>query len=132
MTRLHAAVALIFCCVLPAYSWRDGSGWLAWTMFSKSETYRLTVHVVDRDGRRHLVNPSALSPMADAEAAVYLAGAEHFRQAPISRAFAANLPSLSRLACRTVTGAARATVLLETRHNLDSDANQTSATVSCL
>jgi hypothetical protein len=131
MTRLHAVVALLFGVVMPASSWLDGSGWLAWTMFSKSQTYRLTVRVIDLGGARHLVNPTALSRFADNDAAIYLSGAEHFRQAPISRAFAANLPSLGRLACRTVSGSTRATITLETRKNLDAAVQTDSVTVSC-
>lgn len=43
MTRLHTTIAVLFALVLPAYSWLDGSGWLAWTMFAKSETASSTL-----------------------------------------------------------------------------------------
>jgi len=36
MRRLHFAVALVLGLVLPGYSWINGSGWLAWTMFATS------------------------------------------------------------------------------------------------
>jgi hypothetical protein len=57
MTKLHAVVALVVAIALPAWSWRDGSGWLAWTMFAGSQTYRLGVMVTDSDGGLHVVNP---------------------------------------------------------------------------
>ena len=50
MTRLHAVVAFVVAIALPAWSWSDGSGWLAWTMFSGSQTYRIGVTVMDSDG----------------------------------------------------------------------------------
>lgn len=131
MTRLHAALAVFVALVLPGYSWLDGSGWLAWTMFSKSETYRLRVAVTDRDHRRTLVNPSALAGGANTQIGLYLSGAEHFRQAPMINSFAANLRGLGTLACRTVPGAARVNVSLDSRRNLDAPMQTTSAEVSC-
>jgi hypothetical protein len=128
---MHAALAVLVALVLPGYSWLDGSGWLAWTMFSKSETYRLRVEVKDRDGRKILVNPSALAGGANTQVGLYLSGAEHFRQAPMSNAFAGNLRGLGKLACRVVPRAARAHVALDSRRNLDAPVQTTSAEVSC-
>jgi hypothetical protein len=42
----HSAAAIVLCAALPALSWLDGTGSVAWTMFSKSETYRLSVRIV--------------------------------------------------------------------------------------
>ena len=132
MTRVHGALAVLVGLVLPGYSWLDGSGWLAWTMFSRSETYRLRVTVTDHAGQSRLVNPTALTRFAGEQVALYLSGAEHFRQAPIGNAFAANLEGLGRLACRASTGAARANVAFDSRANLDAPVRTTSAEVSCL
>lgn len=131
MTRTHATLAVLVALVLPGYSWLDGSGWLAWTMFSKSETYRLRVAVTDRDGRRTLINPSALASGANTQVGLHLSGAEHFRQAPMANAFAGNLRGLGKLACRVVPTAARAHVALDSRRNLDAPVQTTSAEVSC-
>jgi hypothetical protein len=128
---MHAALAVLVVLVLPGYSWLDGSGWLAWTMFSKSESYRLRVAVTDGDNRKTLVNPSALAGGANTQVGLYLSGAEHFRQAPMIDSFAANLRGLGELACRAVPGAARAHVTLDSRRNLDAPVQTTSAEVSC-
>jgi hypothetical protein len=131
MTRTHAALAVLVALVLPGYSWLDGSGWLAWTMFSKSESYRLRIVVTDRDHRKTLVNPSGLARGANTQSGLYLSGAEHFRHAPMSNSFAANLGGLATLACRAVPAAARAHVALDSRRNLDAPVQTTSAEVSC-
>src|SRR6478672_6632111 len=113
MTRVHRALAVLVGIVLPGYSWLDGSGWLAWTIFSKSATYRVHLSVADETGGATLINPSALARFAGEQVALYLSGAEHFRQGPMVNAFAANLDGWAKLACRTVPGAARATVTLD-------------------
>jgi len=131
MTKTHLAAAAVFGVVLPGYSWLDGSGWLAWTMFSKSETYRLRVVVMDAAEQAHVVNPTALGALVDEQVALYLSGAEHYRQAPIGAALAANLSSLAKVACRLVPRAARSRVSLDIRKNLDALPRTTTEEVSC-
>ncbi len=132
MTKVHKSLAILAGLALPGYSWLDGSGWLAWTMFSKSETYRLRVVVTDNASQTSLVNPSALAAFASEQVGLYLSGAEHFRQAPVSNAFAANLDGVGKLACRAVPGAVRASVALDSRRNLDAPVRTTSAEITCL
>ena len=131
MTKLHAVVALVVAIALPAWSWRDGSGWLAWTMFAGSQTYRLGVMVTDSDGGLHVVNPTALASQASDDAAIYLTGAERYRQAPIGSSFRSNLPTLGALACHLVPRAASATITLEVRNTLDAPAVKDTVRVSC-
>ena len=131
MTKLHAAVAVLVALVLPAYSRMEGSGSLAWTMFSRSQTFRLSVRVADKAGRTQIVNPTELARFADAETATYLMGSEHFRQSPVGSAFVGNLTGLAELACRTVPEPARATITLEIRKTLNDDPTPYTATVSC-
>lgn len=132
MTRAHGVLALLVGVVLPGYSWLDGSGWLAWTMFSKSETYRIRLVTTDSAGRERLVNPTALAGLAGEQVAPYLSGAEHFRQAPISNAIVANLSGLAQLACRVAPGAVRAGAALDSRKNLDAPVRTTTVEVACL
>ncbi len=132
MTKAHGVLALLVGLVLPGYSWLDGSGWLAWTMFSKSETYRIRLITTDSAGQSRLVNPTALAQLAGEQVAPYLSGAEHFRQAPISDAIAANLGGLAQLACRVAPGAVRADAALDSRKNLDAPVRTTAVEVSCL
>lgn len=131
MTRLHAVVAFVVAIALPAWSWSDGSGWLAWTMFSGSQTYRIGVTVMDSDGGLHVVNPTALASQAADDAAIYLTGAERYRQAPIGVSFRSNLPTLGALACRQVRRAANVTITLEVRNSLDAPAVKDTVRVSC-
>jgi hypothetical protein len=131
MTRVHWVLAILSGLVLPGYSWLDGSGWLAWTMFSKSETYRLRVTVTDAFGTSKLVNPTALARFAGEQVALYLSGSEHYRQAPVGNAFAANLGSLAKLACREAPSAVRSRITLDSRKNLDVAAQTTTTEVAC-
>jgi hypothetical protein len=132
MTKAHSALAVLAGLALPGYSWLDGSGWLAWTMFSTSETYRIRLTTTDGAGQARLINPTALAGLAGEQVAPYLSGAEHFRQAPISNAIAPNLGGLGKLACRATPGATRASAALDSRKNLDAPVRTTSVEVSCL
>ncbi len=131
MSRFHIVVALCVAVIIPAYSWRDGSGWLAWTMFSRSQTYRLAVTVSDARGVIHVVNPSELTRVTGGDVQVLVAGAEHFRHAPVGGAFRRELPLLAHLACRLVPHSARADVRLDFRSTLDSAIEVTTAQASC-
>jgi hypothetical protein len=131
MTRLHATIALILGLVVPAYSWLDGSGWLAWTMFAKSATYRLKLRVTDTAGNVHAVNPTELARFASGDTASYLAGADHFRHAPVGPALRRNQVGLALLACRTVPSARTAWLSLETRANLDAHVVVSQVTAAC-
>ena len=62
-TPAHTALWGLFALALPALSWLDGSGAFAWTMFSKSEAYRLEIEIVDAaGGRRATFQRSARRP----------------------------------------------------------------------
>jgi hypothetical protein len=127
----HVVVACIFCLVMPALSWLDGSGWLAWTMFSKSETFRLDVEVEEGAGRRRVVNPNELAPFAAADLAAFLGGAESWRHAPVGAGFQRSLPGLAQLACRLSPPPRFAHVRLERRAHLDAPVQVTQAQRSC-
>jgi hypothetical protein len=131
MTRLHLTVALLLGFVLPAYSWLDGSGWFAWTMFARSATYRLTVRVRDQEGFLRAINPTSLARFARGDAANYLAGSEHFRHAPAGPSLSRNLASLAGLGCLAVPGARSSSVKLESRATLDAPLVENRTEVAC-
>ncbi len=131
MTRLHFAVALLLGLVLPAYSWINGSGWLAWTMFATSSTYRIGVRVTDDAGVAHVVNPTELARFARGDAATYLSGADHFRHAPVASSLRRNLPGIAHLGCRTVQNARATWIRLESRVTLDSPVEVSEAMATC-
>jgi hypothetical protein len=131
MTRIHLTVALLLGLVLPGYSWINGSGWLAWTMFATSSTYRIFVRVTDGAGITRVVNPTELARFAQGDAATYLSGADHFRHAPVASSLKRNLNGIATLACRIAPSARGAWIRLETRATLDSPVEASEAVVTC-
>jgi len=119
MILKHRIAAIVFCVVAPAWSWLDGSGSLAWTMFSKSETYRVEVTIVDAAGHHHAINPTELAGLSSRDLATYLSGAESWRHGPIGGGLASNLAGLTTVACQLPEHPIDVQVLVETRKNLD-------------
>jgi hypothetical protein len=116
--------------VLPAASWLNGTGTFAWTMFSKSASYRLQVDVIDAAGARRAVDPGALAPRAGPSAAVYFRGAHHFRHAPVGSTFRRHLAEVGALACAE-PGAVSVEISLFERRTLDAEVRETAARVTC-
>ena len=119
MTLKHRIASIIFCVVIPGASWLDGSGAMAWTMFSKSETYRVQVNIVDTAGQRHNINPTELAQISSRDLATWLSGAESWRRGPIGRGLTGNLAGLTRVACEVPEHPVDVQVIVETRSNLD-------------
>lgn len=131
MTMQHRIVAFVVAVVLPAYSWHDGSGWLAWRMFSRSQTYRLAVKVTDTDGNVRIVNPTELTRFTTGDTAAYLSGSEHYRHAPVGLTLRENLTVLAALACECVPRAVHSSIVLEVRETLDAPVQTTTRDVQC-
>ena len=124
-------LALFFVAVgMPAGSLLIGSGELAWTMFSKSETYRLALTGVTRDGHRRPIDARALAPHVDANVAYFLPAPEEWRHEPMGVTFRTGLPYLSALACR-LGGFQRVEAVLEERAHLDAVPMATRANARC-
>jgi hypothetical protein len=115
----HVMLGAVLCVVLPAASWIDGSGWLAWTMFSRSEMYRLRLDVTDRAGNHRIVNPTELARVSSVDLATFLSGSESWRHGPVGRTFARSLGGLAERACRLPGDLTSVRLRLETRRNLD-------------
>lgn len=130
LTPAHTAFFALFAVLLPAASYIDGSGGFAWTMFSKSETYRLAIDVIDTEGGRHGVPPGALAPRAGRSAALWLAGTESFRHAPVGSTFRHHLAEVGALACAE-PGAASVEIALFERRTLDAEVRETHTRVDC-
>ena len=131
LTGAHAALALGLFVALPAASWLDGSGQLAWTMFTRTGHYRLEILATEGDGSRP-VAPSALAAAAGpAPIARFLAGADHFRHHDVARAsLRRHLDAVAALACR-VSGADAVDVTLEERATLDAPVEARHARARC-
>lgn len=129
MTRVHTLVAFVVCVALPALSWLDGSGSLAWTMFASTASFRLEIETT-KDARRAAFNPSSLAAHAVPSAAVVLAGSDHWRHAGSARLLLPSLPELAQLSCR-VSGADEVAVALKWRRREDAALERAVAKASC-
>lgn len=100
--RAHVVVGVIAILLVPLASWFDGSGQLAWTMFSRTGRYRLELVA---DGRQ--VNPTEVAAAAaPGPTAWALAGADHFQHQDVARAtLRRHLADVAQLACRLRPGA---------------------------
>lgn len=113
--------------VLPALSWLDGSGQLAWTMFSRTGHYRLALTA---DGRP--VNPTQVAAAAaPGPTSAALSGADHFRHQDVWRAtLHRHLRDVAQLVCRLHPGA-RVVARLDERIRTTSPIETTEVTVAC-
>jgi hypothetical protein len=98
--RLRFVVGALVCFVLPAGSLIEGSGMLAWTMYSRAGEFRIDLVAFDSEGRAHLRNPTVLADGATLGAAALLAGSDHWRQGPSVAALRSHLDDLAAYACR--------------------------------
>jgi len=109
------------CVLLPAWSWFDGSGSLAWSMYAHSASFRLRIAAFDERGKQRSLAPSALAAHAEQDLRTTLGGAEAFRHARQGRLLRRFLPELAKLAC-DVSQAERVTLTLEEKPDLDTPA----------
>jgi hypothetical protein len=125
--RLHLAVGVFVVLVLPLASWIDGSGQLAWTMFSRTGQYRLDLRADDVP-----VNPTELAAAAaPGSTAMALAGSDHFRHHDVMRAtMRRHLDDIAHLACRT-RPAVTVVASLQERLRTDEPIRTTTVTVRC-
>lgn len=130
MAWLHAIVALVVCLGLPGGSLLQGSGIFAWNMFSKSETYRLSLVATFEDGEREL-DPRILRSIANPAFAAFLPPPRVWRHDPVGLTFRTGLPSIAALGCRVARGARRIEVTLDERADLDAAPRTTHAGVAC-
>jgi len=114
-------LGLVSCLLVPAWSWLDGSGSLAWTMYAHSSSFRLRIRAIDEHEKRRSIAPSALAARAEQDLAATLGGAEGFRHAHEGRQLRYYLPRIAELACR-VSEAQRVELTLEDKPSLDAAA----------
>ncbi len=125
------ALAVVAGLILPAASWMDGSGWLAWTMYSRSGSYRLTVRGRQRKtGAPIPIAPTAMSVIASSTLRPALAGADHWRYSPFGPTLRAYLASVAELACE-VEDVAKVDLVLEEQATLDASIVTTRASTAC-
>jgi len=128
--RVHGAALLALAVGLPGGSLLVGDGVFAWTMFSKSETYRITIEVEAPGGGRRQVDPRALAPLVGPSLAYFLPRPGEWRHDPVGLTFRTGLGHIARLACR-LGAPGGAEVTLEERADLDASPRVTVARAAC-
>ncbi len=126
---LHVALAVVVCLALPALSWLDGSGRLAYTMFSELEETRVDIVGFDASGRETRIAPTWVASQLKGGAGVFLAGAEHWRTGPVAREPLRQLGAIARRVC-ALGGHARVRVTVWTRRPSTAE-TPTLASVTC-
>jgi hypothetical protein len=128
--KLHVALALTVGLLLPGGSLLIGNGVFAWTMFSKSETYRMRVLGRADDGSARALDPRALAPHVGPAIGYFLPGPDVWRHDPVGLTFRTGLGKIAELACRL--GPFRTTeVSFEERADLDAEPKRSVAHGRC-
>jgi hypothetical protein len=120
MTRAHQVFAILACVVIPAASWLDGFGSLAWTMYGSSSSYRLELAELSASGARRSIAPLELVRFVGPDEAPLLVGAEQFRMVA-SRGLRLRLADVARLTCRLATPGATVEATLWTKRSLEAE-----------
>lgn len=129
LTHLLLGIAVIL--ILPALSWWRGTGAFAFTMFSRSGSYRLRIVTTDAAGNEHRVPPTAVAARTGGGVGDLLAGSEAWRFAPFGPLLRRRLGQLATLTCAARPGSQGARVILEERRTLDAPVRVSEATVIC-
>ena len=111
--RGHVVIAVLVGLLIPLSSRMAGTGSLAYTMFSRSETYRLQVVTSDLAGRSSPLAPTAISASIGGSTGDLLAGTEQWRHAPYGALLRRHLSEVAGLACGLRPDAVKATATLE-------------------
>jgi hypothetical protein len=128
--KLHVAVAVLAGVVLPGGSLLAGEGVFAWTMFSKSETYRMTVVGTTLEGARRSFDPRDLVPHVNGTLAYFLPSGDRYRHDPVGLTFRTGLGKLAELACK-MAPLRSIEITLEERKDLDAMPRVTVAHAEC-
>jgi hypothetical protein len=129
--RVHLLVGLLVVVGLPAVSAWSGVGGLAFTMFSRSGSYRLRVATADEAGTERPVAPTAIAARAGGTIGDVLAGSEVWRFAPFGALIRRHLEQVAALACATSRRSREARVTLDERRTLDASVRTTTVTKAC-
>jgi len=128
---LRLLVAVVVAVLLPTASRVFGNGSLAFTMFSRSETYRLRVTTTGARGTARRVAPTALAAAIGGTPGDILAGTEQWRHGPFGSLLADHLGEVARYACRLGAESERAEIVLERRQTLDAPVELVTASARC-
>jgi hypothetical protein len=128
--KLHLAAAVLVAVVLPGGSLLAGGGVFAWTMFSKSETYRITIEGIGLEGEKRAFDPRSLAPYVHVSIGHFLPAKDRLRHDPVGLTFRTGLQHIADLACR-LSSLHSVEVTLEERQDLDAAPRMTVARARC-
>ena len=129
--RRRLALAALFAVGIPAASWLQGSGALAYRMYARSASYRVRVTAWDDRGQPTPIAPTALAQTVRGAARQHLAGSDHWLYFPRGPFLVDHLDELARLACETARTPARAAVEIDLRRTLDGPIETHARAVAC-
>jgi hypothetical protein len=130
MLWVHVAFGVFAAVLLPGLSWLDGNGTFAWTMFSKSETFRIGVLVTTTSNEKRYVPPATLAPWASPTTAGYLRASRDWLHSPVGFTFRTSLADIAALGCN-LPEAREVLVTLQERKDLDAPVRATEARWVC-
>ena len=128
---VHFTLGIALIVILPALSWWRGAGAFAFTMFSRSGSYRLRIVTIDGAGNERRVPPTAVAAWAGGSVGDLLAGSEDWRFVPSGPLLVRRIDQIATLSCAARPGSARARVIIEERRTLDAPVRISQATVTC-
>jgi hypothetical protein len=129
--RAHTVLLVLVALVLPLASRIFDTGNLAFTMFSRSETYRLRITTVSVTGQPTRLAPTEIAAAVGGNTGDILAGTEQWRHGPFGPLLRRHLGEVARFACGVRGANLRASVVLEQRPTLDSTIQTTEAGALC-
>lgn len=129
--RLHLVLGTLLCFVVPALSWVDGSGRLAYGMFADVVWYRIELVAQDARGVAFAISPTELALQVRGTGAALFAGADRFHLGVRSHTAHDRLEDIARFACEVRADAREVTVTLSERRRPEGAIETRSATRVC-
>ncbi|HVU02893.1 MAG TPA: hypothetical protein VHE30_14135 [Polyangiaceae bacterium] len=129
--RLHRLLLLLVCVGIPAESWLGDDGARAWTMYARSDAFRLRIRADDGDGRAWWIAPTELAARASGDLRTVLSGTEQFQLGPQGRTLRNHLGALAGFACAAAPGARRVSLTLSLRAREDGPVEDVTEALQC-
>ncbi len=127
----HVLIGFVVVFALPIASRVVGRGGVAFTMYSRSASYRLRLTTGSDGGPARPLAPTELGVFIGGSAAEVLAGTEQFRHGPFDAFLRGRLDDIARRACRLRPEARWVEVTFDERSHLDAPPVTTHRRVPC-
>ncbi|MBK6694763.1 MAG: hypothetical protein IPG50_21515 [Myxococcales bacterium] len=118
IARLHGIVLFFVAFAIPAASYLDGSGRLAYSMFADIAESRIEIRGEDAAERAFPIAATKVATALTGAARTAMVGADHFHTGPVHRMMRMHLDDLAGAACLVEPTARFVTVRLVERHDV--------------